>query len=72
MVQWLSLARSTLVAWVHAFGSRVWTYTTRQPHCGGDPHIKWRKTGTDVSSGLIFLSKKKKKKKKKKKEDDKS
>ena len=26
---------------------------------GSDPHTKWRKTGTDVSSGLIFLSKKK-------------
>ena len=27
--------------------------------CGGDPHIKWRKIGTNVSSGLIFLRKKK-------------
>ena len=26
----------------------------------GDPHIKWRKIGTDVSSGLIFLKQKKK------------
>ena len=24
----------------------------------GFPHIKWRKMGTDVSSGSIFLSKK--------------
>ena len=35
------------------------TYTTRQPCCGGDPHIKWRKMGTDVRSGLIFPPKKK-------------
>ena len=25
----------------------------------GDPHIKWRKIGTDVSSGKIFLRTKK-------------
>ena len=31
-----------------------------QPCCGGDPHIKWRRTGTDVISGLIFLKQKKK------------
>ena len=30
-----------------------------QPCCGGNPHIKERKVGTDVSSGLIFLSKNK-------------
>ena len=28
--------------------------------CGGIPHIKWRKIGTGVSSGLIFLKNKKK------------
>ena len=39
----------------------MWTYATGQPRCGGDPYIKWRKIGTDVSSGLIFLSRKRKK-----------
>ena len=28
------------------------------PCCVGVPHIKWRKMGTDVSSGPVFLSKK--------------
>ena len=36
----------------------MWTYMTCQPCSGGDPYIKWRKIGTDVSLGLIFLSKK--------------
>ena len=40
------------------FRSCLWTYTTCQPCCGSDPHIKWSKIGTDISSGLIFLSKK--------------
>ena len=26
--------------------------------CGGDPHTKQRKTGTDVSSGPLFLKQK--------------
>ena len=56
-----------MVAWVCGFGSQVQTYTTHQPCCGGDPHIKWRKTGTNISLGLIFLSKKKKKERKKRK-----
>ena len=30
------------------------------PCCGGDLHVKWKTIDTDVSSGLIFLSKKKK------------
>ena len=29
-----------------------------KPHCGSIPHTKQRKTGTDVSSGTIFLTKK--------------
>ena len=42
------------------FCSWAWTYTTRwRPCCGGDPHIRWRKIGTDVSSGRIFLKPKK-------------
>ena len=28
------------------------------PCCGSDPHTKWRKMGTDVSSGIIFLKQK--------------
>ena len=40
MAQWLSLACSTSVAWVHGFGSWVQTCTTHQPCCGSDPHIK--------------------------------
>ena len=39
--------------------SPVGTYTTGHSCCGGNPHIKWRKIGTDVSSGLIFLKQKK-------------
>ena len=27
-----------------------------QPCCGGIPHTKWRKIGTDVSSGTVFLN----------------
>ena len=42
----------------HGFRSQTWTYTTHQPRCGGNPHIKWRKFGTDVSSALIFLKQK--------------
>ena len=54
----LDLAHSALVAWVCKFGSQMQTYTTYQPCCGGNSHIKWRKIGTDVNLGLIFLSKK--------------
>ena len=60
MAEWLSSARSTLVAWFHKFGSQVGTHTTHWPCCGSDLHIKWRKIGTDVSSVLIFLKQKKK------------
>ena len=35
-----------------------------KPCCGDIPHTKQRKTGTDVSSGLICLKQKKKKKRK--------
>ena len=58
---WFSLVCSASAAQVHRFGSGTQIYTTFQPCWGGDPHIKWRMIGTDVSSGLIFLSKKKKK-----------
>ena len=40
------------------------TYSTHQPCCGVIPRTKYRKTGTDVSSGLIFITKKKKRKRK--------
>ena len=35
------------------------TYSPHQPCCAGIPRTKWRKTGTDVSSGLILLKQKK-------------
>ena len=39
--------------------SWAWTYTICQWPCGGsDPDTKWRKTGTDVISGPIFLKQK--------------
>ena len=34
------------------------THSTSLPCCGSDLHIKWKKTGTDVSSGPGFLRKK--------------
>ena len=44
---------------VHQFGSRVGTGHHLPSHAVvGIPHIKWRKMGTDVSSGPVFLSKK--------------
>ena len=57
----LSLVHSASVAQVGGFGSQVQTYTTLQPCCGDDPCIKWRKTGTDISSALIFFKQKKRK-----------
>ena len=50
-----------LVARVCGFRSLAQTNTTHQSFCGGNPHIKWRTTGTHVSSGLIFLKQKIKK-----------
>ena len=46
---------------VPSFRSRVQTHSTHQPPCGGIPYTKWRKIGTDVSSGLIFLKQRGKK-----------
>ena len=44
---------------VHRFRSRVQTRHCLASHAAvGAPHIKWRKMGTDVSSGPVFLSKK--------------
>ena len=41
------------------FGSRVWTWHRLAHHAVvGVPHIKKRKMGTNVSSGLIFQKKK--------------
>ena len=54
-------AHSASVAWVNGFGSQAQTYTIHQLCCGGDSHIKGRKIGTDVSSGLIFLKEKQRK-----------
>ena len=46
---------------VHQFGSWVQTWYHLASHAVvGIPHIKWRKMGTDVSSGPVFLSGKRK------------
>ena len=61
VAEWLSL--HTLLHWpgVCWFGSRAWTYALLSSHTvAGIPHIKWRKMGTDGSSGPIFVSKKRK------------
>ena len=56
----VKLARSALAAQ----GSPVWIPGADVAPLGkshavvGVPHIKWRKMGTDVSSGPVFLSKK--------------
>ena len=47
---------------VHWFGSQVWTWHGLTSHAVvGVPHVKQRKMGTDVSSGLFFLKKRRKK-----------
>ena len=58
---WLSSACSASTAQVCGFESQAWTYTTFQPCCGGNPHIKQRKIGNRCCSGPIFLRKTKKK-----------
>ena len=57
MVYWLSSVCSISAAWVHGSRSQMQTYTTHQPCCGGVPHTKQRRIGTDVSSGRTLLSK---------------
>ena len=57
--QWLSSC--TLLQWPgdHRFESWVQTYRPLiKPGCGDIPHIKQRKTATDVSSAAIFLKQK--------------
>ena len=51
MAEWLKFCTLHVAAWVHRFGSWMWTYSTHQPCCRDIPYTKWRKTGTDVSSG---------------------
>ena len=59
MVQWLSLHVLLWRPGVCQFRSRVWTWHRMSSHAvAGVPHVKWRKMGTDVSSGPVFLSKK--------------
>ena len=59
VVQWVSSCALLLWPTAHGFGSQVWTYVLLiKPCCGGVPHRKQRKMGTDISSGTIFLSKK--------------
>ena len=58
MAEWLKLC-------VLCFGSLGFegldpgegTYSSRRPCYGSNPHTKQRRTGTDVSSGTIFLTK---------------
>ena len=41
----------------HGFGSQAGTYIPLSKSCGGSiPHTKQRKTGTNVSTGPIFLT----------------
>ena len=59
VAQWLSLHVPLRQPRVCPFGSQVWTWHHLANHAVvGVPHIKWRKVGTDVSSGPVFLSKK--------------
>ena len=58
VVYWLSLACPALAAGVHAFKSQAWTYTTCQAMLWRQPTTKWKKTGTNISSGLIHKQKK--------------
>ena len=60
MVERLKFHDSALVAWVHRFRTQAWTCSTHQPYRGGIPHKKYRKTGTAVSSRLIFHKQKQK------------
>ena len=52
---WLKFCLLCFLVQVQRFKSQIRTYSTHQPCFGGIPHTKWRKAGTDVSSGLIFL-----------------
>ena len=59
VVQWLSAHILLRRPGVHRPSSRLWTWHRLASHAvAGIPHIKWRKMGTDVSSGPVFLSKK--------------
>ena len=59
VVQWLRLHIPLLQPGISWFGSQVRTWHHLASHAVvGVPHIKWRKMGTDVSSGSVFLSKK--------------
>ena len=59
MAQWLSLHVPLWRPRVRQFGFRVQAWHHLATHAvAGVPHIKWRNMGTDVSSGLVFLSKK--------------
>ena len=46
-------------SWVWIPGMDIHTPLVK-PCCGGDPRTKWRRIGTDVSSGLLFLKPKEK------------
>ena len=57
------LSPHVLLPWLRVcrFGSRGWIYAHLTSQAvAGVPHIKQRKMGMDVKSGLIFLKKKKK------------
>ena len=60
VVQQLSVRVLLWQPGVCQFGSWVWTWHHLKSHAAvGIPHIKYRKMGTDVSSGPVFLCKKK-------------
>ena len=71
----ITYCRASPVAWwlgsrallwqpgICGFGSRAWTYIPLiKPSCCSIPYTKWRKIGTDLSSGPISLTKTKQKK----------
>src|SRR3712207_8551795 len=54
-----TLFRSLQWLGVRGLRSWSWTYTLLiKPCCGGVPQTKWRKVGTDVTSGTILLKQK--------------
>ena len=60
VVEWLKFCVFCFSSLGSEFGSILRPTPFTKSCCGGTPHMKWRKTGTDVSSGQIFLTKEKK------------
>ena len=53
VVKFVCSALAAQGLWVQILGEDL--HTTHKPCCGGIPHTKQRRTGTDVSSGTVFL-----------------